>query len=90
MALAANAAAERVVFFEKKVFIKPPEKYWPCNISKFDVEPPTFCYQLAEKFRNSRGTGWGLKGYAWLGYKYVNGLAVTMISHSWADTGNLV
>lgn len=29
----------------------PPGKYWPYNIVKFDVEPPTFCYQLAENWK---------------------------------------
>jgi len=29
----------------------PPEKYWPYDISKFDIEPSGFLYALAEDFK---------------------------------------
>jgi C1A family cysteine protease len=33
------------------VFGAPPEKYWPYVPSKFDVEPPAFCYAYAQSFQ---------------------------------------
>jgi C1A family cysteine protease len=32
------------------LFGVPPERYWQYDITKFDVEPPTFVYELAEHF----------------------------------------
>lgn len=33
------------------LFGVPPEKYWPYDISKFDVEPSAFCYAFGENYR---------------------------------------
>ena len=33
------------------IFGAPPEKYWPYDIPKFDVEPPAFCYAYAQSFQ---------------------------------------
>jgi len=33
------------------LFGAPPEKYWPYDIAKFDVEPTSFCYAFADNFR---------------------------------------
>jgi C1A family cysteine protease len=33
------------------LFGAPPEKYWPYDISKFDVEPTAFCYAFADDYR---------------------------------------
>ena len=38
------------------LFGVPPEKYWPYDIEKFDVEPPAFCYAFAQNYQ-------GLKYY---------------------------
>jgi len=32
------------------LFGVPPEKYWPYEIERFDVEPPAFCYGFAEHY----------------------------------------
>ena len=32
------------------LFGVPPEKYWPYDVAKFDVEPSTFVYQIAEHY----------------------------------------
>jgi C1A family cysteine protease len=32
----------------------PPERYWPYNIAKFDVEPPAFCYAMAANYKAVR------------------------------------
>lgn len=29
----------------------PPEKYWPYDISKFDIEPTAFCYSFASNYK---------------------------------------
>jgi len=34
-----------------RIFGAPPEKYWPYDISKFEVEPPAFCYSFAKEFK---------------------------------------
>jgi C1A family cysteine protease len=31
----------------------PPEEYWPYNETKFDEEPPAFCYALASKYSST-------------------------------------
>jgi C1A family cysteine protease len=36
------------------IFGAAPEKYWPYNISKFDVEPSAFCYAYAQSFQALR------------------------------------
>ena len=33
------------------VFGVPPEKYWPYDISKFDIEPSAFLYSFADEFK---------------------------------------
>lgn len=33
------------------LFGSPPEKYWQYDISKFDDEPPAFCYSFASNFQ---------------------------------------
>jgi C1A family cysteine protease len=33
------------------LFGVPPEKYWPYRISKFDEEPPAFCYAFAQSYQ---------------------------------------
>jgi C1A family cysteine protease len=33
------------------LFGVPPEKYWPYDITKFDIEPSAFLYNLAEAFK---------------------------------------
>ena len=33
------------------LFGVPPEEFWPYDISKFDVEPPAFCYAFAQNFQ---------------------------------------
>jgi len=33
------------------LFGMPPEKYWPYNISDFDLEPPSFCYAFADNYK---------------------------------------
>lgn len=33
------------------LFGVPPEEYWPYNIDDFDIEPPTFCYALAQNYQ---------------------------------------
>jgi C1A family cysteine protease len=33
------------------LFGVPPEKFWPYEISKFDEEPPAFCYAYADDFK---------------------------------------
>lgn len=33
------------------LFGAPPEKVWPYNIAKFDMEPSAFCYAFAENFK---------------------------------------
>ena len=33
------------------MFGAPPEKYWPYNIAKFDVEPAPFLYALGADFK---------------------------------------
>jgi len=32
-------------------FGAPPEKYWPYNIARFDVEPTAFCFAFAENYK---------------------------------------
>ncbi len=32
-------------------FGAPPERYWPYNIARFDIEPPAFCYAFATNFQ---------------------------------------
>ncbi len=32
------------------LFGVPPEEYWPYAVDRFDVDPPTFCWQFAEHF----------------------------------------
>src|SRR5262245_48463145 len=32
-------------------FGSPPEKYWPYNIARFDVEPTAFCFAFAENYK---------------------------------------
>jgi C1A family cysteine protease len=36
------------------MFGAPPERYWPYNISKFDVEPPAFCYACGSNYKTVR------------------------------------
>ncbi len=33
------------------LFGTTPEKYWPFDVTKFDVEPSAFCYALAQNFK---------------------------------------
>jgi C1A family cysteine protease len=33
------------------MFGAPPERYWPYNIARFDVEPPAFCYSLGANYQ---------------------------------------
>jgi C1A family cysteine protease len=33
------------------VFGAPPERYWPYDITKFDVEPPAFCYAFGANYQ---------------------------------------
>ncbi len=33
------------------LFGAPPEEYWPYDTSKFDEEPPAFCYAFAQSFQ---------------------------------------
>jgi len=33
------------------LFGVPPEKYWPYDISKFDVEPTAFCFAFADDYK---------------------------------------
>lgn len=33
------------------LFGVPPEEYWPYEVSKYDVEPPAFCYAFAQNFQ---------------------------------------
>lgn len=33
------------------LFGVPPEKYWPYDTSRFDEEPPTFCYSFAQSYK---------------------------------------
>ena len=33
------------------LFGVPPENYWPYNTSKFDDEPPAFCYAFAQSYK---------------------------------------
>ena len=34
------------------LFGAPPEKYWPYQVSKFDVEPTPFCYAFGDNFKS--------------------------------------
>jgi len=34
------------------LFGAPPEKYWPYDISKYDVEPPAFCYAFGQSYQS--------------------------------------
>ncbi|HWB85691.1 MAG TPA: C1 family peptidase [Bryobacteraceae bacterium] len=34
-----------------RLFGVPPDNYWPYDTTNFDIEPPTFLYQLAANFR---------------------------------------
>jgi C1A family cysteine protease len=34
------------------LFGAPPERYWPYNIAKFDVEPSAFCYAFGANFQS--------------------------------------
>lgn len=34
------------------LFGVPPEEYWPYDVSKFDEEPPTFCYAFAQNYQS--------------------------------------
>jgi len=36
------------------LFGVPPERFWPYDVAKFDVEPTAFVYQLAEKYEALR------------------------------------
>lgn len=33
------------------LFGVPPEEYWPYVVTKFDVEPPAFCYAFAQNYQ---------------------------------------
>ena len=33
------------------LFGVPPEEYWPYNIRRYDKEPPSFCYALAQNYQ---------------------------------------
>ncbi len=33
------------------MFGAPPERYWPYNIAKFDIEPPAFCYAFGANYQ---------------------------------------
>lgn len=33
------------------LFGVPPEEYWPYDVSKYEVEPPAFCYAFAQNFQ---------------------------------------
>jgi C1A family cysteine protease len=33
------------------LFGVPPEEYWPYDVTKFDVEPPAFCYAFGANFK---------------------------------------
>lgn len=33
------------------LFGVPPEEYWPYEVSKYDIEPPAFCYAFAQSFQ---------------------------------------
>jgi C1A family cysteine protease len=33
------------------MFGAPPERYWPYNIARFDVEPPAFCYAFGANYQ---------------------------------------
>jgi C1A family cysteine protease len=32
-------------------FGAPPERYWPYDITRFDIEPPAFCYAFAQNYQ---------------------------------------
>jgi C1A family cysteine protease len=34
------------------LFGVPPEEYWPYDITKFDKEPPAFCYSFAQNYQS--------------------------------------
>jgi C1A family cysteine protease len=34
-----------------KAFGVPPERYWPYDTSKYDIEPPAFAYALAQEYQ---------------------------------------
>ncbi len=44
----------RTVLGALTIFGSPPEKYWPYDISKFDVEPTAFCYSFAQNFQTTK------------------------------------
>ena len=33
------------------MFGAPPERYWPYNVARFDVEPPAFCYAFGANYQ---------------------------------------
>lgn len=33
------------------LFGAPPERYWPYNVAKYDVEPPAFCYGFGSNYK---------------------------------------
>jgi len=34
------------------LFGAPPERYWPYDISKYEIEPPAFCYAFGQNFQS--------------------------------------
>lgn len=36
------------------MFGVPPEKYWVYDVKKYDIEPPSFCYSLAQNFKGAK------------------------------------
>lgn len=44
----------RTVLGTLTIFGVPPEKYWPYDVSKYDVEPTAFCYSFAQNYQTTK------------------------------------